>query len=104
MSGIADHLKPGALVLFNESFASTNEREGSEIARQITRALTDSGMEVFSVTHLVGYAEAFLKAGDSRALFLRAERLENGKRTYRLKPGEPLETGFGEDLYRKVFP
>lgn len=103
MSSIIDHLKPGALVLFNESFASTNEREGSEIARQITQALMESGMEVFSVTHLYEYAEAFSKTENSRVLFLRAERLENGKRTFHIKPGKPLETGFGEDLYRKIF-
>ena len=32
MSGIADAIAPNSMVLFNESFASTNEREGSEIA------------------------------------------------------------------------
>lgn len=103
MSRISDHLKHGALILFNESFASTNEREGSEIARQITQALMDSGMEVFSVTHLYEYAEGFLKADSPRVQFLQAERLEDGKRTFRITPGKPLETGFGEDLYRKVF-
>ena len=103
MSRISDHLKQGALVLFNESFASTNEREGSEIARQITQALMDSGMEVFSVTHLYEYAEGFQKADNPRVQFLQAERLEDGKRTFRIAPGKPLETGFGEDLYRKIF-
>ncbi len=103
MNRIADHLKPGALVLFNESFASTNEREGSEIARQITQALMDSGMELFSVTHLHAYAEGFQKQGDPRVSFLRAERLDDGKRTFRVVPGKPLGTGFGEDVYRQVF-
>jgi DNA mismatch repair ATPase MutS len=31
MSTIVDELTPDAMVLFNESFAATNEREGSEI-------------------------------------------------------------------------
>ena len=35
MSGIVDQISPYSMALFNESFASTNEREGSEIARQI---------------------------------------------------------------------
>lgn len=103
MSLIADHLKPGALLLFNESFASTNEREGSEIARQVTLALMDSGMEVFSVTHLYEYAAGFQKLNSKHVLHLRAERLEEGRRTFRIVPGQPLETGYGEDLYRQVF-
>ena len=41
MSAIADVIGPGACVLCNESFASTNEREGSEIARQVVRALLE---------------------------------------------------------------
>jgi DNA mismatch repair ATPase MutS len=39
MSDVAEKLTPDSMVLFNESFAATNEREGSEIARQIVRAL-----------------------------------------------------------------
>ena len=42
MSDIADQITPGCLLLCNESFASTNEREGSEIARQVIRAMTEA--------------------------------------------------------------
>lgn len=38
LSSIADAVTPDSLVLFNESFAATNEREGSEIARQVVWA------------------------------------------------------------------
>lgn len=100
MSEIADHLESGALMLFNESFAATNEREGSEICRQITQALIENGVEVFSVTHLYTYAAAF---GDKETQYLRAQRMENGERTFKVVPGEPLQTAFGEDLYRKIF-
>lgn len=98
---LADHLENGALMLFNESFAATNEREGSEICRQITQALIENGVEVFSVTHLYTYAAAFLE--DNETQYLRAQRLENGERTFRIVPGEPLQTAFGEDLYLKIF-
>ena len=37
------------------------------------------------------------------ALFLRAERAAGGARTFKIEPGEPLETSYGEDLYTKVF-
>lgn len=101
MSELANHLENGALILFNESFAATNEREGSEICRQITQALIENGVEVFSVTHLYTYAAAFLD--DKTTQYLRAERLGNGERTFRVVPGEPLQTAFGEDLYKKIF-
>jgi len=101
MSEIADHIADGSLVLFNESFAATNEREGSEICRQITQALIDNGVEVFSVTHMYAFAVAFL--GDGKTQFLRAQRLENGERTFKVVSGEPLQTAFGEDLYRNIF-
>ncbi len=101
MSGLTDHLESGALMLFNESFAATNEREGSEICRQITQALIENGVEVFSVTHLYTYAAAFLD--DKATQYLRAERLESGERTFKVVLGKPLQTAFGEDLYRKIF-
>ncbi len=101
MGELTNYLENGSLMLFNESFASTNEREGSEICRQITKALVESGVEVFSVTHLYTYATAFLQ--DKATQYLRAQRLESGERTFKVLPGEPLQTAFGEDLYRKIF-
>ena len=101
MRRLADCLERGSLVLFNESFSSTNEREGSEICRQITKALMENGMEIFSVTHLYTFATAFL--GEDAPLFLRAQRREDRARTFKIVPGGPLETAFGEDLYQKIF-
>ena len=43
-------------MLFNESFASTNEREGWEIARQVV-ARCWSAVKVFFVTHLYDLAK-----------------------------------------------
>jgi hypothetical protein len=104
MSGIVDKVKPDALVLFNESFASTNEREGSEIAGQIVRGLLDSGVRVAFVTHLYHFAKSFLRKDESRAVFLRAERLADGTRPFKLVEAPPLQTSYGEDLYRAIFP
>jgi DNA mismatch repair ATPase MutS len=103
MSGIAGAMTSGSLLLCNESFASTNEREGSEIARQIVRASVESGIAVFYVTHLFDLAHGLYSAGGHDALFLRAERRDDGSRTFRLVPGEPLPTSYGEDLYARVF-
>lgn len=103
MSALVGNLAPGGLVLLNESFASTNEREGSDIAGQIVQALLESGVKVLYVTHLFELARQFHARRRSDALFLRAERRPDGKRTFRLLEGEPLPTSYGEDVYRRVF-
>ena len=103
MSDIADAVAANALVLFNESFAATNEREGSEIARQVVRALLEKRVKVFFVTHLYDFAHGLVERATRDALFLRAERLPDGTRTFKLVKGEPLETSYGGDLYREVF-
>ena len=101
MSRIANYIRPGDMLFLNEAFAATNEREGSEIGRQVTEALVQNNVEVFSVTHLHAYSTAF--KGRDEVQYLRAERLEDGRRTFSIQPGEPLETAFGEDLYKKIF-
>ncbi|MDA8395392.1 MAG: DNA mismatch repair protein MutS [Candidatus Dormibacteraeota bacterium] len=102
MSKTADQVAAGGLVLMNESFSSTNELEGSEIARQVTTALLESGVRVAIVTHFFELAGALLAAPPRPAVFLRAERLPDGRRTYRLLKGEPLATAFGSDLLKTV--
>jgi hypothetical protein len=103
MSTIVDNIRPNALILFNESFAATNEREGAEIAMQITSALLERDIKVFFVTHQFEFAHAFYKKRSNDAFFLRAERKADGSRTFKLLEGEPLQTSFGEDLYHKIF-
>lgn len=103
MSDIVDHLTPHSLLLFNESFAATNEREGSEIARQIVRALSNAHIKMFFVTHLYEFARSFYDQGMENATFLRAERQPDGSRTFKLIEGEPLQTSYGKDLYDRIF-
>ena len=103
MSDIVDALKPNSLILFNESFSATNEREGSEIARQIVCALLEKGIKVFFVTHLYELAHSLYAKKMGNAIFLRAERQDDGERTFRVIEGEPLQTSYGEDLYHRVF-
>jgi Mismatch repair ATPase (MutS family) len=103
MSEIVDNLATNSVVLFNESFAATNEREGSEIARQIISALLEKGIKVFFVTHLFEFAHSMYRRNTENAIFLRAERQPGGERTFKLLVGEPLQTSFGKDLYNKIF-
>ncbi len=103
MSDLADMITPNSLLLCNESFSATNEREGSEIARQVVRASIDAGVKVFFVTHLFDLAHGFYIQQLDTAYFLRAERQPDGRRTFRLIEGEPLPTSFGEDAYWRIF-
>ena len=91
------------LVLFNESFAATNDREGSEIPRQVVTALAEAGGRIYAVTHLYGFAHHMFEAARDHAVFLRAEGGDKGQRPFRILPGEPLATSYGDDLYREVF-
>ena len=103
MSEIVERLRPGAMLLLNESFAATNEREGSEIARQIATALVERGVKVCYVTHLHEFASHLREKKLSNCKFLRAERLPDGTRTFRIIEGDPLQTSYGVDLYEKIF-
>lgn len=99
MSDIVDRVSPDCLILLNESFAATNEREGSEIARQIITALLEQRVRMVYVTHLYELARGFYDRKPGNVLFLRAGRA----RTFKLAEGEPLPTSFGQDLYDAIF-
>jgi DNA mismatch repair ATPase MutS len=103
MSEIADQISPNSVLLCNESFASTNEREGSEIARQVVRAMLDRQIKIFFVTHMYDLAHGLHEQQLDTALFLRAERQADSRRTFKLLEGEPLPTSYGEDSYRRIF-
>ena len=101
MDTIAKRIKPRALILQNESFASTNEQEGSEIATHILKAFKENNIEVFYVTHMYTLAKAFLKKQGVNYLVVEVDN--EGKRTFKVKPGKPQSTSFGKDLFYKVF-
>jgi hypothetical protein len=101
ISGIVDMPTPHAMVLFNDSFASTTGRKGPEIARQIVCAYLDSGIKVWLVRHLFVLACRLKHTRLDDALFLRAERKEEA-------PGHSglwraaLDKSCGKDLFDKI--
>lgn len=103
MRTIAQRIRPGALWLSNESFASTNEREGSELLLQVVDALRQRGIKVALVTHLFEAARGLQQMQPDQVLMLRAERRDDGTRSFKLEAGEVLQTSFGADLYAEVF-
>ena len=103
MSNVIDRLRPNSLILCNESFQSTNEREGSAIARDLVLAFQAHRIKVVFVTHLYDLAHSLHARGDPATAFLRAERGADTTRSFHVVPGEPLSTSFGQDLYRRIF-
>jgi hypothetical protein len=103
MTQVVDWLGQGSLVLLNESFSSTNDAEGAAIASGLTEALMESGVAVACVTHSFELADHFARSGRSEVAFLRAERLQDGTRTFRMVPEAPSPASHAEDLYRRIF-
>lgn len=101
MSQIAHRIRPGALLLSNESFATTNELEATEIATDIIRAFDEASVTVAFVTHLYELAHRYVRSAST--LFLRAERDASGSRDFRLQEAPPEVTSYAHDLYRSTF-
>ena len=106
MNKIVEHLGDGSLLLLNESFATTTEKEGSVIAYDIVRALSEAGVRILMVTHLLSFARKIHEEEkdnpETGVEFLSAERKEDGSRTFRMIRHEPELTSFGLDLYEKI--
>jgi hypothetical protein len=103
LSEMVDAVGRGPLLLLNESFAATNEREGADIAEGVALAFLEAGAKIVFVTHSYELARRFHAEQRARCLFLRAERLPDGRRTFRLLEGEPLPTSYGQDLFGRIF-
>ncbi|WP_129287467.1 DNA mismatch repair protein MutS [Streptomyces sp. GZWMJZ-114] len=104
MDTLVEQLSPNGLVLLNEPFAATTEREGAEVARKIIDAFVHAGVKVVLVTHLHELARSLQKRyAPPRALFLRADREATGRRSYKILPGDPRPTAYASDLYAEIF-
>ncbi|MEM3318745.1 MAG: hypothetical protein QXT80_04275, partial [Thermoplasmatales archaeon] len=103
MNLILDEVTKGSVILFNESFASTNAIEASQIAGGIISGLVEKGVRVIYVTHIYELASQFLDRFSGDVRFLVAERLDTGERTFRIVEGIPTSTSYADDLFRKIF-
>lgn len=106
MSKIVDEIGDDSLILLNESFATTTEKEGSVIAYDIIKALSEAGVRILTVTHLLSFArriyEESVQNNDTGIEFLSAERKDDGTRTFKMIRHEPELTSFGLDLYDEI--
>ncbi len=102
LSDIVGKLKPGGLLLMNESFQSTLPLDGKRLAGEIVPALADAGVTVLFVTHLYAYAADLFGQRRGDALLLRAGRGPDGKNTYEVGEGEPYRSVFGMELFKEL--
>lgn len=102
MNNIINNLTPNSLLLMNEPFATTTERDGSKIAGDIVTALFEHNVKILFVTHLFEFADFMYCRNMEMAMYLRAERNQNGSRSFCIKEGKPQQTSYGEDLYNEV--
>ncbi len=102
MSHIVDRLTSDSMMLLNESFATTTEKEGSVIAEELTDAVLKTEVRMFCVTHLLEFAHRCFEKNDERVLFLSAERRADGTRSFRIKVNPPEDTSYGLDLYDAI--
>lgn len=106
MNQIIENIGDNALLLLNESFATTTEKEGSVIAYDIIRALKEHGVKILTVTHLLSFAQKVYGESaenpNSDVEFFCAERKDNGTRTFKMIQHAPQLTSFGLDLYEDI--
>ena len=103
MGTLVTAIEPGGLLLSNESFAATNEREASDIADEFIHAMNDIDVRIVFVTHLYDLAHRYRQQHADKTAFLRAERDSDGRRPFRLIEADPLPTSYGADLYQRIF-
>lgn len=96
MDFLVEEIKSGSLILLNEAFSSTNDREGKIISENIVNGLIDSKVTVFFVTHNYSFAKGMWNNNKGNVEFLRASR----ERNFKLEIGCPLEKSYGEDIWK----
>ena len=102
MNTILSQITKDSLLLFNESFASTTEKEGSQIAYNIIMPCLQKKITVVMVTHLHEFAKNMYEQHLPGTEFLVAERKDTGERTFRMISGKPHYSSFGTDLYQNM--
>jgi hypothetical protein len=82
-----------------------DEGSESQVARPVHSVLFLEGAAAPAGEVTEVASEAFIglhRERSSDGLCLRADRLADGRRTFRVVPGEPLATSHGRDLYDRI--
>ncbi len=98
-----DVLKPYTILMCNESFSSTNEKEGTEIAIPIIDAMIESKIRVFFVTHFYSIPIHYVNSGRKGVKVLQAERKKDATRSFKMVESAIIQNSYGMDLYNSLF-
>lgn len=97
-----------ALILLNESFATTTEKEGYEIACDVLKALSMASPKILFVTHnyhLLKNIERISKQLEN-GIKLRSLIVSEGNapsdRTYKIREGKPQENIYTMDFLKRM--
>lgn len=99
-----DALQSHTILMCNESFSSTNEKEGTGIALPILDAMLDSNIRVFFVTHFYSIPLHYENSGRDGVKILQGERKEDGSRSFKMVERTLNENSYGMDIYHHLFP
>jgi hypothetical protein len=101
-------IKGRALVLMNESFATTTEREGAEIAEAFLRAVSACSPQLLFVTHNMHLLDNRNKQGLDNGITVKSlitpQSGAETHRTYKITEGEPLEEIHAMEFVRSFQP
>ena len=105
ISEIFENANERSLVLLNESLTSTSYSEGLYLAKCVVKAMRYLGLRAIYNTHIHELAQAAEELndaveGESRIVSL-VSRMENGKRSFVIEPGEPLGSSYAMDIAGK---
>jgi DNA mismatch repair ATPase MutS len=102
LSDIITCITPGSLLLLNETFATTTDYDAAYLAEELLAGIRDSNITCLYVTHNYEFSYRLYRENRTEDVFLRADRADDGTRSFRLIEGEPRKTGHALDLYREV--
>lgn len=103
LSDMIEYICGGDMIFFNESFSSTNEKEGTDLAIPITNALLSQGIRIFYVTHFYTYTHYYHQEQGESCMLLKAQRNTDTSRSFRLEEGVPDVTSYASDIYNRIF-
>lgn len=106
MKTISELATGDSLLLMNESIQSTTPTECAEIAGELVRVFCIIGVRGIFATHITevaGKCDDIAADPDcrSRPMSLVARADSDGKRLYRISPGEPSGSGLAADIFRQ---
>ncbi len=105
MKIISETATERSLLLMNESIQSTTPTECAEIAEELVRIFCIIGVRGIFATHITEVAKKCGEIGvdpDCRSIPVSiTARAEDGKRLYRILPGEPIHSGLAGDIFRE---